>query len=287
MKINYSSTKNEFFLFYFSQIFLKKPIYSDEIYNFAEILKIDKSKIRSLEITNTQKIELFAEKNLEEFKDYHFLFDFYEDLNKEKTKIFIEAIIANLKRYYQTFLSTLTNLLGESEMPEEIDIAFVQPSIKENKITPNAFTGKFMENKIFLAFDEKLFPDEKETLEYYTKVLLHEITHIFINKNEKLQKILRSEWENKYRNIKVNTYRFNTEELLTKTLVFADKDFGFIYKDLGFKENEEKKEDSLSKNPYRVITLNFLNNLKNGEPLEKELPLFIEALVKVKKGMFE
>lgn len=181
----------------------------------------------------------------------------------------------------------LTELFGESQLSENIEIAFVQHSIENQTTDLNAFTGKFLENKIFLAFDDSLDIENVQVANYYIKVLIHELAHIFINENLLFQNILKEEWTSKYKHINSSNYRLNTEELLISTLIFPNKDFGFLYKELGFEENLEKKEDSLNKNKYRKITFEFLEKLKdfkNEDSLKKLLPVFIEELVK--EGLF-
>ena len=279
MKITYSSTKEDFFIFYLSQIFFKKPVYLNEMYNFAGLFKIDKDEIRSLEVTDSQKKDFFEGKNFEEFKKYYFLYDFYKEVDEEK----INIVLKSSENYLEKALWSLTELFGESQMSPNIEIAFVQYSIKNQETDLNAFTSKFLKNKIFLAFNDAFDIKDTQAVNYYIRVIIHELTHIFINENTSFQEIFKEEWTNKYKNINPKDYRFDIEELLTSSLIFPYKDFGFLCEDLGFEENLNKKEDSIKKNKYRKITFDFLEELKNSsdkDKLENLLPVYIDELIK-------
>lgn len=78
MKIIYSNTKENYFIFYLSQIFFKKPVYMNDIYNFAEIFKIDKNEIRGLDITGFEKKIFLKGKVLKTIKNIIFYMIFIE-----------------------------------------------------------------------------------------------------------------------------------------------------------------------------------------------------------------
>ncbi len=283
MKITYSSTKSDFFIFYFSQVFLKKPTYFDYIYDFASVFNVHREKIRSLEISDKQKIKLFNGEDLNDFKDYHFIYDHFLGIDKNK----MDFIINNLNEKSNNLFKFLNNIFGESILPPETHISFIQSPIKNAKTDYNAFTSKKIKEKIFFNFDNNIDINNIDEINNYIKILLHELTHTFINHNNHFQSIMKNEWIRKYKESGINIadYRLNTEELIVSTLIFPAKDIGFAFKFLDYSENEEKKKDSLEKNRFRKFALDFLYNLEKGNYLEKELPLLLENLIN--NGMFK
>lgn len=285
MKINYSSTKEDFFIFYFSQVFLKKVIHGNRIFNFANVFNVNKEKIRSIEINNENKTKLLKGENLEDFSEYNFIYNFYRQIDQEKTDFIISLLNEKLSKLY----IFLERLFGKSDLPEYIDIAFIQSPINGAKTDLDAFTSKVTKDKIFFNFDNNVDLHNVNKINYYVRVLLHELTHTFINHNENFQRIMKEEWIKNYKDtgINVNDYRINTEELLVGSLVFPIKNFGFSFKELGFVEDEDQKKDSIEKNKYRKMSFEFLDNLEKNSSeskLEEELPVFLKNLVE--GGMF-
>lgn len=304
IKIKHSSTKEDFFVFYFSEIFIKKNRYNPAVLNFDKVFNIDKSKIMNLTLDKKQWETLLNDyENSEYIKEYNFLFEYYEPVREE----LMSKVSTEIEKYLEKYYSFLINILGESDLDKEIEIAFIKSPIKgaqENdaKQTLDAFVFRDSKNKIYISFDsEKANSNESDFL-YYIKLILHEFSHIFINNNENLKELINKEYPNNLekginKDLKENDFYGRIGELIVSSLFFPDspplsyKDFGFGYNVLGFKENLENKKDSLEKNKYRILCLEFLETLKNNfestreNKLENELPIFIEKLIKA--GMFE
>lgn len=304
IKIKHSSIKKDFFVFYFSEIFIKKNRYNPAVLNFDKVFNIDKSKIISLTLDDEQwKTLLYDYENFEYIKEYDFLFNYYESIKEElMSKVSIET-----EKYLEKYYSFLIDIFGESDLDKEIEIAFIKSPIKgarENnaKQTLDAFVFRDSKNKIYISFDsEKANSGESDFL-YYIKLILHEFSHIFINNNQNLKDIINKEYTNNFekginKDLKENDFYGRVGELIVSSLFFPDspplsyKDFGFGYNVLGFQENLENKKDSLEKNKYRILCLDFLETLKNNfestreNKLENELSVFIEKLIV--SGMFK
>lgn len=284
MQVKYSNTKEDFFIFYFSQVFLKRITYNNWVFDFVDVFKVKKEKIRSVKLDNETKTKLLKGENLGIFLKYDFIYNFYTPISKDK----MDFVIAILNQKLSKLYIFLEKLIGKSNLPKSINIAFVQSPVNKARTDLDAFTSKATKDKIFFNFDNNIDLRDTDKIHYYIRVLLHEFTHIFINHNECFQKVMKDEWVKNYKDIDVNKYRLNIEELMVGSIIFPAKDFGFSFKEIGLVEDEDKKRDSINKNKYRKMTFEFLENLKNSREknkLEKYLPKLVGKLVK--KDLFK
>lgn len=216
-----------------------------------------------------------------DFSKYDFLLENYKEINKEGIFIF--------KNYIKDYIEKYWNLLSEVftfHILDNLEISLIPSPIKMEEVNKlSAFVIKTLSSKIFFSiYEDEKFKDTNRNL-YYLKTLLHELGHVFINNHKEFQDILKTEYNNKYKNINSWNYRNIIEELIVSSLNFSLKDFGILYKDLGFVENEIEKEKSLFENKYRRMTYEFLEDLKNNKSKDKlkiELPKFISKLVEEK-----
>lgn len=287
MKFIYSNTKEDFFIFYLSQVFLKKtnpvslnPKSKYYIYNFTKVFNIDKDKIRSLFLDSKTKIQLFKKENLANFKDYNFIYDFYKKIDKEKMDFIINLVNSKL----ENFIKYLESIFGKSDLREIIEIAFIQQPLKGAFVSPDAFTVKALENKIFFGFDDNLSFNDKEKMNYYTLVIFHELTHLFINHNSRFQMLLKEIWQAKFKYINVTRFRIDLEEVLVCSLVYPFYASGFALSALGFKENQKGKAELFANRTYFNNLYNFLNKLQNNKSKDKFKDYLLDLVETLVKG---
>lgn len=291
MKFKAINTKKDFFIFYFSQVFLKRVLSKSSIdpnskfyiYNFSRIFKVKKGLINQKVIDNDSKTRLLNGRDLIRYKDYSFIYNYFEKIDRQKINHILEITNSKLNNYYKF----LTNTLGKSELSQEIIISFIQSPLNKAYTTPDAFTSKILTNRLFLGYDNHISLDNKEKINYYILVIFHEFTHIFINNNLRFQKVLKNIWEKDYKYISASRFRFGLEEILVSALIFPIYGAGIGIPILKYKENQTGRNELIKSRSYFKLLYEFLNKLKSSKSknkLEKYLPILIKKLVK--GGMF-
>lgn len=287
MKFIYLNTKQDFAASYFARIFWKEghSIDKDDSIWREKLVKyfgIEENKIRSIQnVNNKVRRDLFLDHKTSQYQDE---FSKIEGFFRKVDPIIIRKIVKDVEKYLDKYISLLESLFLESNLPEDIKVSFLE-GIDINFY--NAFTYYFIPNQMYLFIPKKEVLTEEKLLAY-SKTILHELTHLYLNNSQSFYNSLKSFWLKNYKGkISGNIFRTRVEEIIVNTLVNGNRDFGFSYPYIDIKNNESREKEVLGKSRTIDLTYVFLNNLKNSHEknkLEKYLPEFIRELVK--NGLF-
>lgn len=291
MKFKAINTKKDFFIFYLSQVFLKRPLSKSSvdpnskfyIYDFTKIFKVKKSLINHKVIDNESKTKLLNGKDLIEYKEYDFIYNYFEKIDRKKINHILDIANSKLNYYFKFLIKTI----GKSDLDKEVIVSFIQSPLDKAYTSPDAFTSKVLKNKLFLGYDNNLSLNDKEKVNYYILVIFHEFTHIFINNNLRFHKVLKDIWEKDYKHIPANQFRLGLEEIIVSAFVFPIYGAGVGISILKYKENKEGQAELIKNRSYFKLLYEFLNKLNNSKSknkLEKYLPILIKKLID--GGMF-
>lgn len=283
MKLKLINSEKDFVIYYLSRFLENEP--NNFFIKSASDFDIDLQELKALNFDKNVNNEFVLGKKISILKPYEKLLKSkYHPISKDNALL--------LKKSFETKIQQISTFL-EDLFGSQSELKNIKLTLVPTEITPRinylSFPASVHEKdpkKIFLIIHLLDNLKDKNLLTMYTKTFFHEFSHVFLNTNKIFENILKKEWFREYKEINPRKYRKRIKELIASSL-FCHKDFGFLYQDLGFEENMDKKEDSLKKNKYRKITFDFLEELKNSKDEkkpEKMLPVFIEELVK--EGLF-